>query len=1203
MSEPCGFSYTDKNGNKKEFKTKDELIAYLHSGALSEAISNGKIKDESVLKDFNRTSDSKLESMRKNAISKLSSGKIDKDQHSIDVIGRFLSIKPKYIPEEYKEQYNSLVSEISGRDINLKDKATYLQKVNMFSSEVNGKLIEAEERAPSKTKESTIDDKKQSVIDSIDSLNGEDSVVTSKLLDKDSKQNADFILNTLNKGSDVSKGEVFKKNWLESLSEDELRNVEKSLRALDQGRVTEGLRGVRESVEKFKLTEEVIDAVKKSKGLTDLAISARLKAVAVKLLGTKMLGAKELDKIPLSQQASRLQKYTIDSILGNVTSSPIYKKVFGTSAIQFGKHSTYKSSQEARVLNPIENAQSDFYKGDVSEIVKSNIRQTIYTIQRMHLLGGNQKVNRSIFEYAKAVLDRNNMSYGEVTKKAITEALNDFKKIAGEGGENIDSYFESFNDADKKMVSDLDKFYGGDVSQKAASTSFFDEQRALDLKNKDIYRPVSFLNNVKSAEDVYNSISGASDYANPSMKSGNLKEKTGATGDLNKILNFTGQMDIANSYLSDVSMQYHLLGTSRVVLGSLNGMMKDKSLSNQNNEVVRIIHNMYDSSIRNVIDKEYNDFGIFNTIEKGVVISTLAGIPKSGAEFVSNVVNSTTRIKDVADGINIINKLSKQGVNMDDLIYNLGLLQGERILGDGMFSKMKNEGSSDLPFEKRVNQNLNIDAKARNMLIKAYNKAKLNSIENYIEDIHDALLTSPDKAVSKPLNLGIFNNKFTEANNGVAPDFVKIASGDVEYMDKHKDIIENASIDADIAISQIISSKNPFTIAEKYQTNKKDPKIRQNYVKVNSFFRNHQNAQWSGMYMAIKSAMNNGAISKKQATFIFTQKVASQMSYNIVNTFLGSMLFNFVTAPLTGSVQDEDNESIVDKAKKQGVGSIFSILTSASGSVPSAIGSFGASILEEKYGEKVGLREGEYDKSKAAIFSKYNPNKTTAENLVELSIGTTGSLGIVADRGKSVFEDIGNKDFFRAGLNTFALTGKIPIYKDVKSQLQMVRFNSVPNLEEQASIVKSGDVSDVEKMELQKSKFMERLMYTKKLAEYKLHKKDITKEEMTNVNKETINSLKQVFKKDDYSLKLMDRFQKMAVDKIKISKGIVPENVVEFKKKSSVERSLWVANVLKEYENKKVPESILIELNQYSSAGLINMTEKERALMYKDLLK
>jgi hypothetical protein len=1155
-----------------------------------------------VNKKIDKIKESKLGNLsakRKSATNNLSKGRIDKDQFTLKTVGRFLAINPKFIPDELKVEYSDALNKISGRVIGIKDKKLFLQDIAILTDKLEKSIITPEEKV-SEEKESNVEETQAGIIENIDMLNSDDTIVSATNLDNDSKQIVDFIRDSFNKGTNNLSGSELMNDWLNSLSKEDASKFLKALDALNKGLVTSTLSEVKNSIDSFKRLNELRPVIQSANKLTDIALFSRFKAGINILLGPKMLGNSQYSKSSLFQKMASMQKYAIDPILGNVTDHPIYKTVFGKTAMQFGAHNTYKSKEQSRILNPIEQRQHSFYKGNPRDIIASNIRQTIYTIQRMHLLGGNPKVHKNVAEYVKNAVDRNSIAYEESTKKMIQEEYNKFLDIAGEDGANIENYFNNLNDADKKMIEELDNFYSGDISSKAASTSYFDEQRALNLNNSKIYRPVDFFNNSKTMDSVQKAIAGMSEaFLNPSMKAGNLKEKTGATGSFDTALNFTQPMNTANSYLNDVSLQYHVLNETRVTADVLTKLISDKSLSKSHNQLVNMIQQMYVNSVDSFVNREYSDFGIFDKIQKNVVTSTLAGGIKAVSEFSSNVINSATHIKRLSVGMDILGEINKQGIDFAQLIYNLKIPQGERIIGDS-----KSSGNADIPFEKRIASNKDLTSEVRAKLTEMYYRTKvIPGLENLVEKIHDGLISSPDSVVAKPFIIGMFDKSFTDMNNGVPPDYKKISENDVEYMDKHRDIIESAVIDTDIVVSQVISSKNPMTMADQYVVSSKDSDIKKAITKVNSFFRNHQSAQGTGTYIAIKSAMNNGAISKSEAALILAQKIASQAAYSIINNKLKSLLFLGAVAPIFGIVPSEKEDEDEGEELRDGIGALFSLATANMGSIPANSAAYIASIMEAEYGEDLGIREGDFNPSKSAIQSSYNPNRTVKENATRLGASFIGAKGLVLDKGIDIIQSISEKDFMQAGRDVFSLTGKNLMYKDFEAQRKMIRYQGVPNIDEQEKIIKSKNVAAIDRMDFQKKIFMEDIARTYLKKKIKLESKEITDKEFKESAEKILSKINDVFIDLDNPYEMLQRAYREEKDiediKKAIESGKIPSFYKEFKEKNSTERAIWVSEILKKYEGKNIPSDVVREIEIYSRLGLIKNKEIDKIKIYK----
>ena len=85
--------------------------------------------------------------------------------------------------------------------------------------------------------------------------------------------------------------------------------------------------------------------------------------------------------------------------------------------------------------------------------------------------------------------------------------------------------------------------------------------------------------------------------------------------------------------------------------------------------------------------------------------------------------------------------------------------------------------------------------------------------KNAIALIADTLISSPDKMVMRPMEIGKFSQKFKEVS-GKDVDWKKIIANDEAYMTENKEAIESARDSSDEFVSLIGATDNPFRAYE-----------------------------------------------------------------------------------------------------------------------------------------------------------------------------------------------------------------------------------------------------------------------------------------------------------------------------------------------------------------------------------------------------
>lgn len=1139
---------------------------------------------------------SNYEKLRKNAIKNLSEARIDMSQEVLTKVGDMLALKPNSIPDSVKDLYSRVLDVIGkkGSKLEINDINKLIQDVDMVNSVTEKAMSEAEPieskevegKAKKEVSEEEVKSEIKSINENIKFVKSDRGSETNKLRTKEQKGIIDYITSNISN------------EFLRSLSFKELKNVNRLLKNLNGGAFSSELQDLKNNIDIFKRQKSIDSAVRQFTGLKDIAFSARVKAAAAKLFGSKIFFKDSyLEESAVSQQLQRFQKYAIDSILNNVKGHPVFSAVFGESAIKLGSHNTFvevKSKQINDIYKKLVDSKST--KPDAEkEIMLSNIRDAIYSTQRLHDLGGNKNIHKSIADYIDGLKrSGRNVYQKQRTIDLILEEYQRFKDIAGEDGSGYQKYFESLEAADKQLIKDLDNYYSGELSDMAASTSYFDSQKSLNMQNRGIYRPADFFSSSSGKYSIEQMIKGASEqFLSPSAKSGNLIEKTGATGDSNSALNFTDRLGTAEKYTRDMSLQYHLLNESKVATKLLDKLLSKEGYTKEQKEAIATIKDMYENSIKSVIDKEFSDYGIWNKFESLVTKTVLAGAVKFTSEFASNVVNSVSKISEISEGITYLKEFENNGISLEKILYNTGLPQGSRLLSGG-FGEVLTAGA-DVPFEKRVTRNKDLSNEYKRKIIEAYRKTNTEEAKMIVEEFHNALISFPDLKIALPLSIGQFSAEFTKLT-GKKPDFKKISEGDVDYMDKYSEQIKEASLNTEIESSKIISSKNEFVSPDKYISSASDSAGRKAFAKANSFFRNHMSGQSTGSYVAIKKAqLESDPKAKKEAIKVVAQKVASQAIYNAVNNKLTGLIFAGLVMPLFGGKRTDDGKEkeVSSELLKLLISGSANMITAGSGAFASNIANVGLSYGEKELGDEIGLRnnEDEYEKTNAAIQTSYDWNKTFTQNSVNLASAFTGSKGLAVSRASDVINPLMEGSVADAMLSGLGTIGVVPLYKDIRTQQIMFSKYNVPTLKQQAEIIKTKDASKIKKMEQKKLEFLENQIYNF------ISKSDENPNGKTKYIQEYLVPLTEVFEKNEKP----DGFEaakENAQIKLATKKGLYTDEIKEFSKKNKIERALWLADIIEEYEGKQIPKDIIKKIKIYQAVNLINMSDAEKAKVY-----
>jgi len=1195
-----------------------------------------------------------LETLRKKSFENLLKAKVSPSLNLTHLVSKLLSIKPEHIPSEVMSDYakildklgdnadkriQKLISEIpkeKGAELlkkqaelkelqenQIKDRAELIQMANnvVDAFQVNrNKVIELSDEYNSYIENNNLqgeafskvvkkmeaDDiiteaqadlmrsnsdyyverkaregKKGEVLEQRESLTDR---VNQTLKSLNSPEGVEYRKNSLDRESVLEANKVVgkvTKEYLDSLSDNELETVLNELNALDGGFVTANLRKVANGIELFE----------REKAITPIFSDAKLKwwegaKSTVKAAYYGMRG----DKVQSSVWYHKLQgahNNIIDTVVNNLKNNILFKNTSDKASKLYGQNKTFIDIKQNQHVNPLSNLIDSYFKGDSAKIMKSSIKMAMYRLQKMHESSLNKSKDIHIEEFIKTT--NKNKVYDENTLKEINLVFDKFKE------KDFDAerwYNEELLDVERKVVDGFKKIYSDpEILEKAKATSYFDNGRLLDTSNPD-YHPVDFVfaDNAEAQIDdlIKNKVQ---EFYNPSMKSGNLMEKIGSSGGNNKSVNLTNPFKTMETYITDVSTQYHMMNETRIQNQLYNRILKNQSLSKSALELVSAMKSSHDKVVTSWLENTYKETGFWGSVfDKRITKQLLSGFGKFAAEGVGNAINMVNHFGEVADGIKIINDNSLSMEQTDRAMYNLGISQAYRFIGKAlsMENSFKNQGDVDMPLNRKLKMDSNMPKEYINMMNNLYKRTKTKAVLDQIEMLHDALRVTPDKSLSKPLALGIFQKRF-QSLSGELPNWEKISSGDAEYMEQNKEFIDVAVSSANVEASLVIGSQNPYEKAGK-QLITKDSNA---YSKANGFFQGYSMAQGSAFQVALKNLLYNGAISKVEASIMVAQRISSQAAYLAISKGIQKGLLATVGSAL-GYTLFKDDEEEEGSAKRNVVASAVQLAMSRTGAVGSNLAAFAFEKGSEQYGQGV-LYEGEYTKGKATMFSAYDPKKTAGENFLNVGLQSMGQRWVTVSKGKEVVTDFAKGEWKTGMFDVAGSLGYIPLYKDVNAIVGGLKYQAIPSAE------KAKGMTSTEQIELEEKKIPKALETTFKnlgIAKKRFLNKEISKDEWHTIRDKNKKVFQSLLKLGPIENSVFENSIDKMVESVGLRTGKY-EGIEDFRKMNSNDRKEYLYNIVKDVKKgEKIPQDVKDKVGKIIKAGLVKESEVGDVVRY-----
>ena len=466
-----------------------------------------------------------------------------------------------------------------------------------------------------------------------------------------------------------------------------------------------------------------------------------------------------------------------------------------------------------------------------------------------------------------------------------------------------------------------------------------------------------------------------------------------------------------------------------------------------------------------IFDNTYQEIGVadkfLDKAKKLGYYAALASLPRAGAELGSNLSFALlSNPQGLATGIKNYGKYSMgaEGAEVLDAIgssqtlklYNKEALTG-KLADTNLYQRGKDKrGKAVNPVSEVINY--------------LYNNLPI--IKGPVEGtrvISENLISTPDKAISRPLYFDTFVRAFAEATKKSGKE-IKLTSEDFkniqDYVAKYPDEIKEAREKADDENIRMATTVNPYSGILKLQPKKNDKTWIKIYKQANGYMARFTLFEYSTFRKAVRALYTDGEISKSQAAGLIAGSAARMTSYMILYQFLSNM-FDTVIGGVFGLDAEEEKDELENQLMRQLVGTGSTLILKRSfGNVPAIGISLGIELLNEKYGED--LRSGEeYDEfENSLVFSQIGLNelrKAPLEVLLTKTfLGPYTPLARSLSRGVKVAQRLTGsakeetKQKYmdeltgRMAIEAAGNLGLIPFYKDARRILLKDMFKDKP---------------------------------------------------------------------------------------------------------------------------------------------------------------
>ncbi len=1032
----------------------------------------------------------KLKSAKNNIVTKL--GLAD---GLVLPLQRLFSINPNLIPEKYLDRYLELVNMFSARQqvLTLEEKSVVLKDVQDILDEIENEQSLSDELAD---RFESSDSKvfKDGVLDYSASIkamlkngeidNEEADLMTkyksriiqreekTKMTEEEIQAEKNVLVNeiknsTINESGLPTRNEVklakefgrlIRGNAINELTNTELKNVLKLIDNINNGYLPHYTQLMVEKMNSINNSKTLENAIDKSKLPTLSFLYSKAKSILTK-------------KDAVLEMIRRNPLFYIDQVLGDFKTKDVFNSVLEMAA----EGEANFTADFKKVKEKLDKAQNDVAKSfglNPNKTLKSSFKMMTYAIQLEYESNkGNKQVNPAA-EYLKATIKHINdgkSQFNEKDSKVLQEIYDEFSD--SEGNINSKKLYDSFNNAEKKAIKTVRELNESLTDKAEYTSAIIRGQKINPLTN---YIHLNVLHD-SSPTDISSGPSFINDYNNsmrPSTKAKSLIERTGKVSPLNFDI-FSSAERGAKFVLMDYNLTEPIRTARKTINRTISNLEKDGKMSDKNRKVVNGINQAVEEAIENLLLNSYTSTSIgddvVNYISKQGYRAVLAGTGRFMAELLSNV--GFIIISDpntFTEGLKHTKLLMSpeapqimQNVNSKETnrIFPSDMLSG-RLIDTSILSQ-----STGIRGGKTKNSITNRLEQIWNRTGKKY--------KNSVELTADYLISTPDKAIMRPIWFGSFANQF-EKMTGQKVDFKKIAENDSDYMEENREAIDKAKNIADERSVITGASSNAFSGILKGTSKANQSATIKGFNNFNNFMTRFLIYEYVTARTGIYAAMGNGSLSRRQGVALLGAVTTRMTVYSLLAKALGSGVIGLLFD------DEEEEEKSIDKQIGQALASTFTsmLLGRDFGNATKTLINYGVERINEEYLDF--LREGDYDPYKDAIQYTSIPSEEKGKqtDISDFILKMGGSFGPalntadlilkksfeVEKKEEDAIERSNKEKNVRVPLEVLGNLGFIPLYKDIRKSVLKDIYKGLEDAKEESKV--KAEEREIEKEKL-----------------------------------------------------------------------------------------------------------------------------------------
>jgi len=1035
---------------------------------------------------------SKLKMAKKNIVTKI--GIAD---GLVGPLNRLFSMNPTLIPNEYLGSYLELVNMFGARQavLTLDEKSAVTKDVQAILDEIDNEQSRADELADrfnnSNNKvykddeldyaasvkkmldEKEIDDKeaetmrkyKEDIAPQV-----EETELTEDELAAERNELTDAVKKSIVDGSELSTKDerdlakelsrLIGTDAVDGLTNTELKNLLKVINNINNNYLPHYTQLMVEKMNAINNGKVLTSAIKKSKVAPLSGLYSRAKSLITK-------------KGAIFEMIRRNPLFNIDQLFGDFKTKDIFNSILNKAAEGEAKFSA-ELKKVQNILEKAEEKVAKSFKLDPNKTLMSKFKMMTYMIQlEFESNKGNKEVNPAA-NYLKATIkhiDAGKSQFAEREAEMLQEILDKYTDADG----NIDNekLYNSFNQAEKDAIKDI-RGVNESLREKAEYTAAIIRGDRISPLNNYVHLNVLHEHQPNDLTTGSAFITEYNDSMRPSTKAKSLIARTGKVSPLNFDV-FASAQRGAKFVLMDYNLTEPIRTARKTINQTVANLEQEGRIPKEKREIINAINSAFEEAIENLLTNTYVSTSIaddvINYINKQGYRAILAGTGRFISELSSNIGFAL-----ISDPKAFTEGVKYKGVIMSTdaplIMENVNSKQTNRIFPtDTLSGKLIDTSilnqASGIKGGKAKNAVANKIQQIWNLSGKKYT--------NFIELQADALISTPDKAIMRPMWFGSFSNQFKNIT-GKNVDFEKIAANDEAYMEDNKEAINKAKTLADERSVMTGATDNAFMGILKGTTKPNQSATLRAFNNFNNFMTRFLIFEFVTARTAINAAMGNGSLDKKQGVALLGAVTTRMVVYTLLTQMMGTGLMGLFF---------DDEEPETEKSFLQKLGQAFtSAFTSLTlgrdfGNAIKMMVNYGLERVNENYLDF--LREGDYDPYKDAIQYSIVPaeQKGRQRDLSDFLLNMGGAFGpalktadfitrkaLEPEKTKEDAIERRKKELnIRMPLEILGNAGLIPLYKDIRKAVMKDLYKDLEKAEKDKKVSENKNKIEEEKLQ------------------------------------------------------------------------------------------------------------------------------------------